>query len=102
MNNVPFFFFVFSENLDKLEEMVVPLFGNIKNRDAKKLKFSYDYHPWGPEQLKYKTYIVPLEDMRSLRLYFPVPDYQDQYKTSVSWDYCIIFRRMKVKTVFQM
>lgn len=65
--------------------MVVPLFKHVKNTDARKYAYTFNHHPWAPEQLKNKIYIVPLnEENKVFRINFPVPDVQDQYKTSVS------------------
>lgn len=81
----------FSESLDQLEEIVVPLFKGVRNTNAKQYLFPYEYHPWGPNELKNKMYIVPLDDtMQLLRLSFPVPDMRDQYRAAVNF-YFILF-----------
>ena len=73
------------EELDELEEIVVPLFKTIENRRAKKYKYTAENHPWPRDQLGYKVYIVPYaEGSHTLYLTFPVPDVSDRYRTAVS------------------
>jgi secreted Zn-dependent insulinase-like peptidase len=77
--------YISTENLDELEEMVVPLFGNVENKDAKKLVYPFKFHPLGPEQLKHEIFIVPKSSSTQLlRVIFPIPDMSRYYKTNVS------------------
>jgi len=41
-------------------------------------------HPFGPEQLQMKGYIVPIKDLRNLNITFPIPDLHEYYKAGVS------------------
>lgn len=78
--------FFYPGSLNELEELVVSLFKSVENKKTKPYMFPYKYHPWGPDQLKNKIYIVPLDDKtQKLRLNFPIPDIRDQYRTAVSF-----------------
>lgn len=68
------------EDLDTLEKMVVDLFSPTQNKNVV-LKETID-HPYGPEQLKSKGFIVPVKDLRNLNIMFPVPDLHKYYKAS--------------------
>ncbi len=73
---------MFTESLDELELMVSKLFGNVKNKRVQ--KSVYNEHPYGPDEVKRKFYIVPVKDTRSLKISFSAPDVTVQYKTAVS------------------
>lgn len=78
--------FCLIESLNELEAIVTSLFGNVQDKDATNFEYTYKHHPWGPEQLKHKFYVVPLaKQLQSLRLCFPLPDVR-KYKLAV----CII------------
>lgn len=62
--------------------MVNDLFGRVKNNHISRVV--YDDHPYGPEELKRKCYMVPIKDTRSLTINFAAPDIVRQYKTAVS------------------
>lgn len=62
--------------------MVTEYFDDVENKHVKKVV--YKDHPYGPEELKRKFYIVPVKDIRSMNVSFPAPDVVDQYKTAVS------------------
>lgn len=64
--------------------MVVPLFENIKNREAKRRVFDSEHQPWTEDHLGYRIFIVPPKNINLLRLNFPVPDTHEQYETAVS------------------
>lgn len=84
-NLLHYWIFLSAENLDELEEIVVPIFMKIVNKHLTNIKYLFINHPWGTEQLKFKIHIVPLtDDVHFVRLNFPVPDVQNQYRTSVS------------------
>ncbi|GLH05411.1 SFRICE_018075 [Gryllus bimaculatus] len=66
------------ESLDDLQEMAVSMFSNVKN---KTVKVPYwPEHPFGPEQVKIKGYVVPVKDLRTLNITFPIPDLHEYYK----------------------
>lgn len=81
-----YFIFIFAESLDELEKIVVPLFGRVENKYNKRMEYSIIHHPWGPEELRNKIYILPFSDVHTLRLNFPVPDISHVYRTSVSFN----------------
>ncbi|XKL64356.1 hypothetical protein PGB90_004442 [Kerria lacca] len=68
------------ESLDELESLVLKLFEDVKNKHVKKI--IYEDHPYGLEELKRKIYLVPIQDIRSLKISFSAPDVTDQYKTA--------------------
>lgn len=78
------------ENLDDLEKLVTRLFRNVKNKEAMKFRFSLKHHPYGPKQLGFKMFVVPIEDetTQMMSLTFPVNDYSDKYRTDVSQFIC--------------
>ncbi|XP_022253443.1 insulin-degrading enzyme-like, partial [Limulus polyphemus] len=66
------------ESLDELIEMTVPLFCDVENKNVTVPEWLE--HPYGPEQLKLQTSVVPVQDIRELHLSFPVADLQQYYK----------------------
>lgn len=70
------------ESLDELETMAVTLFSDVKNKNVTAPVWTE--HPFGPEQLQMKGYIVPVKDLRNLNITFPIPDLQEYYKAGVS------------------
>mgnify|MGYP001005073182 CR=1 FL=1 len=90
---------MFSESLDELENIVVPLFKDVENRHVEKLNFPYEQHPWGKNELRHVIYapsstsLFHNEDM--MRLVFRVPDIRHQYKTAVSSSTNIIIMNNK-------
>ncbi|XP_076308150.1 insulin-degrading enzyme-like isoform X2 [Tachypleus tridentatus] len=68
------------ESLDELVEMTVPLFCDVKNKNVTVPEWLE--HPFGPEQLKMRTSVVPIKDMRDLYVSFPIPDLQKFYKAN--------------------
>ncbi|XP_033611295.1 insulin-degrading enzyme-like [Cryptotermes secundus] len=66
------------ESLDELETMAVTLFSDVKNKNV--TAPTWTEHPFGPEQLQMKGYIVPVKDLRNLNITFPIPDLQEYYK----------------------
>ena len=39
--------------------------------------------PFSENELMLKGYVVPIKDVRSLAVIFPIPDYQKDYKAAV-------------------
>jgi len=70
------------ESLDELERMAVELFSDVKNKNV--MAPTWTEHPFGPEQLQMKGYIVPVKDIRNLNITFPIPDLLEYYKAGVS------------------
>mgnify|MGYP000894915281 CR=1 FL=1 len=80
------------ESLDDLERRVVTLFKDVENKNRENILYSFKHHPWGPEQLKNKIYIVPLsDDAQELRVTFPTPEIRDNYKSAVSRNSSLLF-----------
>lgn len=72
----------FVEDLDSLQEMTVGLFAGVENKDVTAPVWTE--HPYGPDQLKVKGFIIPIKDLRNLNINFPIPDLQEHYKSGVS------------------
>lgn len=69
------------EDLSELEKLAVSLFSGILNKNAEHLEWTD--HPFGPEQLKMRGYVVPNKNIRSLSISFPIPDFDKYYKSKV-------------------
>nr|CAD7441027.1 unnamed protein product [Timema bartmani] len=67
------------ESLDELEQLVVALFSAVRNKEVEVPR--WPQHPFGPDQLRMKAYIVPVKDLRNLGITFPVPDLHEHYKS---------------------
>lgn len=70
------------ESLDDLEKLGKSLFLSVKNKDVDIPV--WNQHPYGPEHLQIKCYLVPIKDTRSIDISFPTPDFHEHYKSSVS------------------
>ena len=69
------------ESLDDLEKLSKSLFANVKNNNVEKPEWKE--HPFATEHLQIKGYVVPVKDIRSIKICFPAPDYHEHYKSSV-------------------
>jgi insulysin len=69
-------------SLDELQTIVEEYFLEIPNRNAE-MPF-WPENPYGPEQLQTKVEIVPVSDLRSISVTFPIPYTVQYYRTSVS------------------
>uniref|UniRef100_A0A8D9BMR4 Insulin-degrading enzyme n=5 Tax=Cacopsylla melanoneura TaxID=428564 RepID=A0A8D9BMR4_9HEMI len=78
-SNIMGFAILGKESLDDLEKMVADKFKDVKNKNVKTPV--WNTHPYGKDQLKTKTYVTPVKDLRSLLVTFPIPDLQDQHKS---------------------
>lgn len=74
------------ESLDELQTMTVELFLDVQNKNV--TAPTWPLHPFGPEQLQMKGYIVPIKDLRNLNITFPIPDLHEYYKAGVSQCRC--------------
>lgn len=72
---------LFTETLDELTDMVVPLFSGVENKDLQIPEWTE--HPFGPEQLGNICYGIPVKDIRNLSLTWSIPDLHEHYKTNV-------------------
>ncbi|XP_039282845.1 insulin-degrading enzyme isoform X2 [Nilaparvata lugens] len=68
------------DDLDTLEKLVVDLFSATENKHVEVAEWLD--HPYGPDQLKSKGFIVPVKDLRNLNILFPIPDLTEHYKAS--------------------
>lgn len=68
------------ESLDELAEMVVPIFSSVVNKNIDPP--NWIDHPYGPEQVGYRVNVVPVKDLRSMHVYFPIPDLHPFYKSN--------------------
>ncbi|KAF4527050.1 hypothetical protein B566_EDAN001599 [Ephemera danica] len=68
------------EDLDTLQSMAEELFSGVCNKQV--VAPEWPDHPFGPEQLRLRGLVVPVKDLRSLNLTFPIPDLRKQYKTA--------------------
>jgi insulysin len=78
------------ESLDELETMTVELFSDVRNKNL--TAPTWPLHPFGPEQLQMKGYIIPIKDLRNLNITFPIPDLHEYYKAGVSHCRCSSMR----------
>lgn len=68
------------ESLDELEEMVVPKFSQIVNKNISRQLWQNE--PYSKEQYGTKVYIVPVKDIRALTLSFTIDDLSKHYKSN--------------------
>ncbi|XP_013144046.1 PREDICTED: insulin-degrading enzyme [Papilio polytes] len=81
--NIMTFVVVGKESLDELEAMIVPLFSAIEDRDV--TPPSWPEHPYPPARCRKRAYCLPIKDLRSLSIEFPIPDYLKHYKSGPSY-----------------
>ncbi|CAG9789778.1 unnamed protein product [Diatraea saccharalis] len=67
------------ESLDELEAMVVPLFRQVE--DASVAAPWWGEHPFPPALRRKRVCCVPVKDLRSLSIDFPIPDTRKHYKS---------------------
>lgn len=72
---------IIPESLDELEKLVVDLFKEVKNKNVESPEWKE--HPFGPEHLQVKGFVVPVKDIRNLNITFPIPDMREHYETQV-------------------
>ena len=58
------------------------LFGDVENKNVEAPEWKV--HPFGPDQLKVKGYVIPIKDIRNLNITFPMPDMRQHYESQVS------------------
>ncbi|CAL1547485.1 unnamed protein product [Lymnaea stagnalis] len=68
------------ESLDELQDMVVPLFENVVNKNVKIPK--WDEPPYTEKELKTLVYAVPVKDIREMSVVWPTPDVTEFYKAN--------------------
>ena len=77
--------FIFSETLEELTEMVVPLFESIKNLNVTPKE--WPQHPLSEPYLGKQITIVPIMDFRSLEIVFPIPTLGNEFRSRVRYFY---------------
>ncbi|XP_046368976.2 insulin-degrading enzyme-like [Haliotis rufescens] len=65
------------ESLDELSEMTVRLFSGVENKNIQIPE--WPEHPYQVEQLQRKICVVPVKDVRSLTVTWPIPDVSQYY-----------------------
>lgn len=70
------------EDLETLEKLVVPLFGQIEKKKVTLPTWSRLIYK--KEQLATKTVVVPLIDLKLLSIDFQIPDQKQFYKSMVT------------------
>jgi len=75
------------DNLDYLQTLVEDIFLNIPNKERERP--FWPENPYGPNELQTSVEIVPISDLRSMSVTFPIPYTIEQYKTFVSCSYFI-------------
>nr|XP_031836448.1 insulin-degrading enzyme isoform X1 [Nomia melanderi] len=71
------------ESLDELEEIVLKLFSQIKNKEIEIPVWTE--HPFSEQDFQTKWYIVPIKNTRHLNITFPLPDLRDHYKSAPAY-----------------
>lgn len=71
------------ESLDELENYLLTLgFAEIPNNGAE--HYYWKEGPFGPNELNRKVTVVPIKEMRQMRVTFPIPYLKNEYKASPS------------------
>lgn len=70
------------ESLDDLAKLVAPVLSRIENKNLPKPE--WQDHPYGPEELCTVRHIVPIKDLKSMHVIFPIPDLDHLYKSNPS------------------
>ncbi|XP_067656756.1 insulin-degrading enzyme-like [Haliotis asinina] len=65
------------ESLDELSEMTVTLFSGVENKNVQIPEWLE--HPYQADQLQKKICVVPVKDVRSLTVTWPIPDVSKYY-----------------------
>ncbi|XP_018401507.1 PREDICTED: insulin-degrading enzyme-like isoform X1 [Cyphomyrmex costatus] len=68
------------ESLDELENMVVDLFCEVRNKEIEVP--IWPEHPFKDEHFRTIWYIVPIKDIRNLGISFPLPDMRQHYRSA--------------------
>ncbi|KAG1681085.1 Insulin-degrading enzyme [Nymphon striatum] len=68
------------ENLDDLTELVLENFPAVENKNVQIPE--WNTHPFRQEDLKIKSFVVPVKDTRNLTITFPTPDLNPYYKAN--------------------
>ncbi|XP_011313568.1 insulin-degrading enzyme-like, partial [Fopius arisanus] len=66
------------ESLNDLEKMIVKMFAEVPNKRVKALECLH--HPFNKNHYGHKWFIVPMADIRLLKVFFPLPKLQEHYK----------------------
>ena len=75
-----------SESADDMTRYVCELFGGMVNKHI--TQPCWTEHPYGPEQLRKRVYVVPVQDIRELHLTWPCEDMNDHWQSKVRRRQC--------------
>jgi len=78
------------EDLDTLQNIVIDIFGNVEDKNIEAQQWQNS--PLTDEQFRKITYVVPVKDVRSLRLTWSIPDLRPHYKTDPAGYLTHLFR----------
>lgn len=67
------------ESLAELEEMVLSRFGAVENNGRE--RYHWTEHPWGEEQLGQRLDVIPVKELRSLHIAWPLPDQHPHWRS---------------------
>ncbi|CAH1259207.1 IDE [Branchiostoma lanceolatum] len=68
------------EDLDSLSRLVVDKFASVENKNVTVPEFPI--HPFQEEHLRLRCDVVPVKDIRTMNVAFPLPDLQPYYRTN--------------------
>ncbi|KAK0157498.1 hypothetical protein PV328_011239 [Microctonus aethiopoides] len=68
------------ENLDDLEAMVIKMFAEIKNKNIAAPE--WPEHPFNNDHFGHTWMIVPINNIRTLKMIFPLPDLRKYYRSN--------------------
>lgn len=76
------------ENLDELQELAEKLFNDVVDRNNELPKWTTN--PYGRDEVQQWVKVIPIKDIRHLKITFPIIDTSEDYKCLVSffvWNY---------------
>ncbi|XP_011312074.1 insulin-degrading enzyme, partial [Fopius arisanus] len=68
------------ESLNDLEKMVVKMFAEVQNKEVDAPE--WPDHPFNENHYEHKWFIVPVKDVRTLKMIFPLPELREHYKSA--------------------
>ncbi|GIY21913.1 insulin-degrading enzyme [Caerostris extrusa] len=68
------------ESLEELMDIVIPLFSKVANKNVEYPEWKE--HPFDSDHLKLEGYVVPVKDIRTLNVSFPIPDLRQEYRSN--------------------
>ncbi|CAG2171717.1 unnamed protein product, partial [Oppiella nova] len=71
------------ESIQELQELVIPMFSGIRNNSAIAPKWTTN--PFSDPYLRKQCFIVPIDDIQSMKIMFPIPDMSAHYRSKPKW-----------------